>query len=423
MVIGKGNTKTALNESEIKQIVANGLDAIPYNGKKILVLIPDSTRTCPLPLMFDSICSHLKGKTKKLDFLIALGTHQPMNETAIDKLLGISKAEREARYGDVKVFNHMWKNPDTLQSIGTISEEDVEETSAGLFKMSVNVEVNRLIFDYDHVVILGPVFPHEVVGFSGGYKYFFPGISGSEFLNFFHWFAAVITNPKIIGTKRTPVRDIINKAAGFLPMPIHSINMVVHHQDLFGLYCGDPKEAWSDAADLAYKLDIETVKKPFKKVLSCSPEMYDDLWTGGKCMYKLEGIVEDGGELIIYAPHITEISYTHGKVLDEIGYHVRDYFRKQWDKFKHYPWGIVAHSTHVRGIGTYENGIEKGRIKVTLATSIPEERCKKVNLGYCDPASINKSEWENREDEGIFVVHRAGEVLYRLENPPKWATL
>ncbi len=420
-MIGKGNTNTCLSKDEAYQIVAQTLDSISITNKKVLVLIPDSTRSCPLPMMFDAVCSYAHSKASKLDFLIALGTHPPMEQKAIDKLVGISKAELNSKYPGVNVYNHLWDDPNSLKSIGNISEDKINDITSGLFKMNVDVKINKMIFDYDEAVIIGPVFPHEVVGFSGGYKYFFPGICGSEFLNFFHWFAAIITNPKIIGTKDTPVRDLINIASKFIPIPVHTLNMVVHGNDMYGLYGGDPKESWRYAADLAGKIDIKLIDKPFKKILSCAPLMYDDLWTGGKCMYKLENAVEDGGELIIYAPHIDEISYTHGKIIDEIGYHVRDYFVKQWDKFKQYPWGIVAHSTHVRGIGTYENGVEKGRIKVTLATSIPKERCEKVNLGYYPHESINMDEWKNREDEGILVVPNAGEVLYRLKNPPEWS--
>ena len=148
--------------------------------------------------------------------------------------------------------------------------------------------------------------------------------------------------------------------------------------------------------------------------------MYDDLWVGAKCMYKMEPVVADGGELIIYAPHIAEISASHGKVIEEVGYHTRDYFLAQWDAFKHYPWGVLAHSTHVRGIGTYENGVERCRIQVTLATGIPEKICRKVNLGYRDPASIDIADWQGKEAQGRLYVPKAGEMLYKLKHPPAW---
>jgi nickel-dependent lactate racemase len=197
--------------------------------------------------------------------------------------------------------------------------------------------------------------------------------------------------------------------------------MVVHKGQLAGLFTGAPEAAWSKAADLSERLHIVVIPRPYRTVLSCAPPMYDDLWVGGKCMYKLEPVVADGGELIIYAPHIREISRTHGTRIERIGYHTRDYFLAQWERFREEPWGILAHSTHVRGIGTYENGIEKPRIQVTLASQIPQTVCHAVNLGYRDPRSIDLAAYQDREDEGILCVPSAGEMLYRLANPPAWA--
>jgi len=118
--------------------------------------------------------------------------------------------------------------------------------------------------------------------------------------------------------------------------------------------------------------------------------------------------------VIVYAPHINEVSYTHGHILDRIGYHVRDYFLKNWERFKDVPWGVLAHATHCKGSGTYENGVEKPRMNVVLATGIPKERCERINLGYLDPATLNLDAYKGREAEGILVVPRAGEMLYRL---------
>ena len=132
-------------------------------------------------------------------------------------------------------------------------------------------------------------------------------------------------------------------------------------------------------------------------------------------------MLADGGELIIYAPHITEICVSHGKTIEEVGYHCCDYFLKQWDKFKHHPWGVLAHSTHVYGIGSFENGVERPRAKVTLATGIPRKTCEKINLGYRDPATIDPKEFANREEEGVLLAPKAGEMLYHLRKRPDWA--
>ncbi len=416
MFAGKGYTDGFLSDSEIRNVVADGLKGDKLNNKKVLLIVPDQTRTAPVDKMFRAIHDQLSGKAAALDVMIALGTHPPMTDDQIYKRMGISKAEHEDKFSDVRFFNHLWDNPNELTDLGSISEDKVEELSDGLFRMPVNLTVNKKILDYDQLMIVGPVFPHEVAGFSGGNKYIFPGIAGKEIIDFFHWLGAVITNPGIIGKKWTPVRRVLDMASSYVPVERSAFCMVVKGDGLAGLYYGNIEEAWSEAADLSDKLHIIYKDKTFHTVLSCAPAMYDDLWTAGKCMYKLEPVVEDGGRLSIYAPHVTEISYTHGKVLDEIGYHTRDYFRQQWEQFKDYPWGVLAHSTHVKGIGEFDNGIEKPRVEVLLATGIPEERCKKVNLGYMNPDDIDVDSYKNRENEGILCVPKAGEMLYRLNN-------
>jgi nickel-dependent lactate racemase len=404
-----------MTEDEVREIAARSIEGANLDGKRVLLVIPDHTRTAPVGLMFKTLYGLLADRCKAFDVLVALGTHPPMTMEQIYARVEITADEAE-KYGKTRFMNHLWKDPNSLVQIGTIPEERIHEISGGLFSMPVNLTVNKLVTEFDHLMIAGPVFPHEVVGFSGGNKYIFPGIAGQEIIDFFHWLGAIITSPGIIGKKYTPVRRVVDEAASYLPIERSCFAMVVKGTGLAGLYYGTPEEAWSDAADLSEKLHIQYVEKPFHTVLSCAPAMYDDLWTGGKCMYKLEPVVADGGKLIIYAPHITEISYTHGKVLDEIGYHTRDYFTSQWEQYKSFPWGVVAHSTHVRGIGTCVGGVERPRVSVILATGIPKERCDQVNLGYMDYRDINVADYEGKESEGILYVKKAGEMLYRLKD-------
>lgn len=416
MVTGQGYLHKTLTADEARALMAEGLQKLPLAGQRVLVIIPDGTRSGPLPLMFRLLQELLAPHVAALDYLIALGTHMPMPEAAIHKLLGVTAAQMAGEYAGVRVLNHEWSNPDTFITLGVIPAAELEELTEGRFAMDVPVKINRMALDYDHLIVCGPVFPHEVVGFSGGTKYFFPGISGPELINISHWLGAVITSYKIIGTQVTPVRALIDRAAAMIDRPQWLAAMVVQGDDLHGLYIGSMQEAWPAAVELSSQLNIKWVHRPYRQVLSVMPTLYDDIWTAAKGMYKLEPVIEDGGEVIIYAPHIDEISYAHGHILDEVGYHVRDYFLKQWDRFKHYPWGVLAHSTHLKGMGTYENGVERPRIQVTLATGIPEERCRKVNLGYRDPASIHPEEWADRTDEGILLVPHAGEMLYRLKS-------
>jgi len=403
-----------VSEAEVRDILATGFSGADWVGKKVLVLIPDNTRTCPMPMMFRKLVEVLGSRAAKLDFLIALGTHQPMSESAINKMLGLTPEDRATTYRDIGIFNHHWEQPGTFQQLGTLSAATIAEVTGGLMSEEVPIGVNRMVSDYDVNLILGPTYPHEVVGVSGGLKYFFPGISNFEFINFFHWLGAVITCFEVIGKKDTPVRRVINEAAKLLPRPVFNINMVVNDGMLVGLFIGDALEAWSKAADLSDSCHIVYKDKPYKLVIGIAPEMYDELWTAGKVMYKLEPVVAEGGELVIYAPHVREISLTHGKHIEKVGYHVRDYFLKQWDKFSDMPGGVLAHSTHVRGLGTFENGVERPRITVTLATGISRELTEKIALNYRDRQTLGIDSFRNREDEGILVVDHAGEVLHRL---------
>jgi nickel-dependent lactate racemase len=405
-----------MTDSEIEEIVANSIDSLHIDAQRVLVIIPDKTRTIPLPLFFRLLTHHLLLRVHAVDFLVALGTHPPLSDESLLQLVGITAEEKATIYSNVHLFNHAWEDPNSLITLGVIPSAEIEELSSGLLKMDVPVRLNKRILDYDHILICGPVFPHEVVGFSGGNKYFFPGIAGADVINFTHWLGALMTSYEIIGRKDTPMRRVIDRAAAMVPRPCHALCSVITHQGVEGLFFGDTREAWSAAADLSARVHIHYFEKPFQQVLSILPEMYNEIWVGAKGMYKVEPIVADGGEVILYAPHIREISATHGILIREIGYHVRDYFVKQWDRFKHIPWGVLAHSTHLRGIGAYNEitKIETPRIQVTLATGIPEEICRAVNLGYRDPATIDPEAWSGCEAEGILVVARAGETLYRL---------
>ncbi len=406
---------------EVREIVAGQCRTEAYRNKRVLLLVPDGTRTAPVGMLFSALFDQIGEVTRAFDVLIALGTHQPMNEAAIGRRLEISDEQRRERYGRVRFFNHAWNNPKALKQIGVLSAEDVAALSGDLFRMEVPVEINRLLFEYDQVIIVGPVFPHEVVGFSGGNKYLFPGVAGPQILNFFHWLGAVVTNPKIIGQKWTPVRKVVDRAGAMVEVDKLCFCMVVEPSGgLAGLFAGTPEAAWDKASDLSRQVHIVYKEHPFQTILSCAPAMYDELWTAGKCMYKLEPVLADEGELIIYAPHLKEICVSHGAHIEAVGYHCRDYFLKQWDRFKQLPWGVLAHSTHVRGMGSFENGVERCRAKVTLASQISRERCERINLGYRDPAGINPADFAGREEEGILLVPKGGEMLFRLKNPPAW---
>ncbi len=418
MVIGRGETDRPLSPSEVREIVERSVAALDPRWRRILVLIPDGTRTMPLPLMVDLLDETLGSRIDALDYLVALGTHRPLTDEQLARLIG--RPVVGGRAGSHHVFNHRGSDPGELAQLGTIPADEIASITGGLLSEDLPVKLNRLVLEYDALLVCGPVFPHEVVGFSGGNKYFFPGIAGPEVINLTHWLGALISSYEVIGAGYTPVRAVIDRAASLIPRPRICLAAVVTHAGLAGLYFGEPHEAWQAAAALSARLHIVWVDKPFRRVLSVMPEMYEDLWTAAKGMYKVEPAVADGGEVVIYAPHLTEVSYVHGPAIDAIGYHCRDYFLPQWDRFKHVAGGVLAHSTHLKGLGRYDaaTGGETPRIRVTLATGIPEERCRRLNLGYLDPAQVDIEAWKGLEDEGVLVVPRAGEMLYRVRPAP-----
>ncbi|HVS53203.1 MAG TPA: lactate racemase domain-containing protein [Opitutaceae bacterium] len=413
-----------VTDAEVVALVARACPAENFRGQRILLIVPDGTRTAPIGLLFKTLFAQLGAVARKFDVMIALGTHPPMSPEEIDARVEITAAERTTTYRRVEFINHEWDNPAALRDLGCIPADEIRALSGGLFAMDVPVRINRRILDYDQLIIIGPVFPHEVVGFSGGNKYLFPGVGGPEVLHFFHWLGAVVTNPMIIGNKWTAVRRVVDRAAALVPVPTLCFCLVVRgHGELAGIFAGPAVDAWDRASDLSAAVHITPKERPFSLVLSCAPEMYEELWVAGKSMYKLEPVVADGGEIIVYAPHVRTLSHAHGEVIARIGYHCRDYFLKQWERFRSEPWGVLAHLTHLYGVGHYDEKtrVETPRIRVTLATGLDEPTCRQLNLGYRDWRTIDPAAFANREHEGILLVERAGERLYQLRTKPKWA--
>ena len=407
-----------LSDEQIIETLHNGLDD-KFRNQRLLVLIPDHTRSLPLPFLFRSIVDVLH-EVKQLDFMVALGTHPPLSEENMNKLVGITAEERRTTFNQIGLLNHNWKTPSALHSLGIIEQDEIKQLAGVHWHSSlpneINVRINKAALEYDHILILGPTFPHEVVGFSGGAKYLFPGISGADMINATHWLGALAGVVGTIGIKDTPVRSMIHAAATRLQTPLTLVALVVEGHGLSGLFIGDYLSAWSEAADLSAQHHICWVDAPFQRVLSSPSPMYDELWTGAKAMYKLEPAVAIGGEVVIYAPHLDVVSHVHGKYIFEVGYHILPYFLNDWEHFKNIPLGVLAHSTHLRGSGTMEEGIEKPNVKVTLATKISSEDCTRLNLGYLDPSKIKLDEWKDRVDKGILYVPKAGEILYRLNH-------
>lgn len=414
-VVGRGALDRALSAVDIAHICEETLASLPLDDKRVLVLIPDHTRHAPIGLFFRVLGDLLLARVRSLDYMVATGTHAPMEPDRLYRHIGISESEHRQRYAKVRLFNHDHTKLDQLISLGTLAGQEVHDLTQGLFSSDIPVTINRRALDYDHILIVSPVVPHEAMGFAGGNKYFFPGIAGLDVVEKFHWLAAVITNPAINGVKDTPTRKVINRVVQFLPVPRTCFAFAVNDQhQLACLFGGQPEAAWSRAADYSAKLHIRYLDRPYKRVLGLTPPIYEEVWVAGKAMYKLEPIVAEGGELVIHGSHVKDVSFVHGQSIARIGYHVLEYFTTQWDRFAGESRLILAHSTNVKGVGKVEAGVERPRIEVTLATSIPLDTCRHINLGYRRIRDIDIEAW--RADSDTLVVEEAGQVLYRLKS-------
>ena len=410
-----GGPDEVLREDQVRAFVRDQLAEVDVDGRSVCVIVPDGTRSCPLPLLMESVHGALHGRASRVTVLVALGTHAPMGGPQLAHHLGYAEGALEERYPGTTVLNHEWWAPSTFASVGRIGADRIAELSEGRLRRDVDVRLNRAVVEHDVALIVGPVFPHEVVGFSGGNKYLFPGVAVQDVIDVSHWLGALITSADIIGTRGiTPVRALINEAAALVPTEKLALCVVVKSgsSSLHAAALGSPETAWAAAADVSAQTHVRYLDAPVTRVLSVLPPKYEDMWTGAKGFYKVEPVVADGGQVVVYAPHITEISVMHPEIA-RIGYHCRDYFVKQWDRFKDAAWGELAHSTHLFGAGTWDEVEgERGRVRVTLATGIPEDEVRAANLDYLDPAEVDVQAWA--ADPNTLVVPQAGEVLFRL---------
>lgn len=272
----------------------------------------------------DSVLAPVVGS---LTWLVALGTHPPMEAAALARHLGPVGGA---------VHQHDWAAPSTFVSVGEIGAAEIGQLTGGRLAAPLEVRVNRLVAEADATLVCGPVFPHEVVGYSGGNKYFFPGVAAPEMIDATHWLGALHTSRALIGRLgTTPVRALIDRAAAAVPCVRCAVGFVVAPggEQLAGIFPGTPEESFEVAAELSSRVHVCYLERPVRRAVAILPKRYGDLWTGAKGMYKTEPVVADGGEVVLYAPHITEFSVTHGPLLAEVGYHVRDYFLGQWERF------------------------------------------------------------------------------------------
>lgn len=414
-VASLGTAASVLDVGELAAFVTDQVRALDLRGR-VCVVVPDPTRSCPLPDLLAAVHRALAGRVDALTVLVALGTHPAVPPDRLAAWVGA------AGLPGVEIRQHEWWDPATLVHVGTLTAPDVHRLSGGRLTEDVPVRVNRAVLEHDALLVVGPVFPHEVVGFSGGDKYLFPGISGPEMIDASHWLGALLTSAAVIGTPgTTPVRALIGAAADLIPCRRAAVAVTVASgtHDVHTVAVSEPPgAAWAAAAAVSAEVHVRYLDAPVRRVLSIVSERYDEMWTAAKGLYKLEPVVADGGEITLWAPHVRFVSRTFGPQIESVGYHCRDWVLGHLDELAGIPRTVLAHCTHARGDGIWDPTAvppdrgERCQHEVTLATGLDRATTGRLAVGWADPATVEVADW--RDDPDALVVHDAGEILYRV---------
>ena len=415
-LVGRGAPTLALSPEELRDIVAAALADVEA-GERVLAIIPDKTRDDNTNLLFPFAAEILtQKKVARLDALIAQGTHGPMTESEKHEKIGWAGIAP----GEIgTIFDHQWNREDELVTLGELSAERIAELTDGLMHESVPVRLNALLAPgkYDTVLVFGATMPHEVAGFAGGAKYFFPGVAGPELTHLTHWLGALATIENVIGRIETPTRRVIEAAAEFVPAHVISFTSV-STRDAGGLrthalFAGNIYESLRRAAAVSREVHIKYIGRRYKRVVALLDRHYDELWVGGKASYKLGSIIEEGGELIIYAPHLTQLSATHGRLIEKYGYAPLEQVREMVEGSDELRANlcVAAHLAHV-SYGSARNaaGQLTPRYRIVLASAVSEAACRRVNLGFLDHQDFRLEDYQT--DPDTLVVEDAGRDLY-----------
>lgn len=214
---------------------------------------------------------------------------------------------------------------------------------------------------------------------------------------------------------------MIEAATDFVSAEIISINSVVTRPDdkrlrTHALFAGEFRETFRRAAEVSRQVHIKYTGRKYRRVVALLDEHYDELWVGGKASYKLGGIIEEGGELIIYAPHLRAISETHGRLIEKYGYAPLDRVREMVALSTELQdnLAVAAHLAHVAYAGDRDEfGQVRLRYRITMASALDEATCRRINLAFMDYRLFHIEDYET--DPDTLVVERAGRDLYLVE--------
>ncbi|MGK9476092.1 lactate racemase domain-containing protein [Melioribacter sp. OK-6-Me] len=406
--VGSKNMEISLERA--KEYLYEALSKIG-SRKKILAIPPDFTRYhSKAGELTYFIYEYYRDNLK--DILPALGTHTPMSESEINTMFGNIPLE---------LFRvHRWR--DDLKTLGIVPEDFISQVSDGIVKYSWPAQVNKLLVEgnYDLILSVGQVVPHEVIGMANYNKNIFVGTGGKEGINKSHFLGAAYGMERIMGRADNPVRKVLNYASENFAknLPIVYVLTVIGKNEknelvLKGLFIGDDYECFKQAADLSLQVNFEMLDTPLDKVVVfLDPQEFKSTWLGNKSIYRTRMAIADGGELIVLAPGLKE--FGEDKEIDRLirkyGYRTTPEILKFVDENKELQENLsaAAHLIH----GSSEN-----RFTIRYCPgNLSKDEIESVNFKYGDLNEMLKKYNPQKLNDG-FNIMPDGEKIFFISNP------
>lgn len=398
-----------IKDAELEAALKKSIEG--KNLKRVLILPPDFTRMYSGAGKITAMYYHLLKDSCDVDVMPALGTHEPMTKQECDTFfLGEVPFE--------KILEHNWKTD--VVKIGEVPAEFVNEVSEGLVNQKIDVEVNRRIVsgEYDLIISVGQVVPHEVVGMANYSKNIFVGCGGNSMINSSHMLGAFYGMERVMGKDHSPVRKVFDYAEqNFLKdvplMYVLTVTTNVGEETLLhGVYIGRERVLFEQAVEHSRQKNLTFVEAPLKKVVVyLDPREFKSTWLGNKAVYRTRMAMADGGELIILAPAVKKFGEDaeNDRLIRKYGYVGRENVLKLVDENVDLQenLSVAAHLIH---------GSSDGRFNITYCTKlIGEEEVKGAAFNYMPYDEAVKLYDPAKLKDGFNTVN--GEEIFYISNP------
>jgi len=413
ILTGKGGADVVIRDEELKLLIKESLNKMGSSFKRVLLIPPDFTRFNSYAGPITAMVYEMLKAESHIDIIPALGTHVAMTD-----------AEIKAMFGDdipLDCFKvHDWRN-DVVKR-GTVSGELLNEWSEGKVDYSVDVEVNKILFnDYDLILSIGQIVPHEVVGMANYTKNIAVGVGGADIINKSHFLGAVYNMERIMGQSESPVRKLFNYGVDqFLSeLPIQYMLTVMARDNesgdmvMKGFFVGPDEEPFLEACKVSQDTNLELLDEPLDKVIVyLDPEEFKSTWLGNKAVYRTRMAIADDGNLIVLAPALRE--FGEDKEIDRL---IRKYGYKGTTSTLAAVEANEELKNNLSAAAHLIHGSSEGRFKITYCPGPNMSREEIESVGFASgdlDEMMEKYDFANLKD-GFNEVN--GEKIFYISNP------